>query len=378
MDEKKSPLAGDRGTKKDEEMKGGISQGQDTPRIGVASRFPLINIADIAMEPPQYVIDQIFERDSTCVAFGESESGKTLWAIDAGCSVSAGIDFHGYKVATSCTIYVCGEGRSAIRRRVKAWEIEHDIDLSKTETPFLISELSVDLLQKEIVQNVCGAIDELAEQVGAPGIIVFDTLSQTQSGNDNDNAEMAQYFQAAQRIRSKYGSVVLVNHHVGHGEKDRTRGAYAIRANPDAQIIFKKENDVVTVENIRQRDGPKFAPMSFRIVQHELGLTMPGTDRPVTSVALRRALDVKPKDKPVALRDNQQKWLSAIQKLVADKQYFRDSSGDDSITLSITRDSWISEAKNIGANVDHPSRDIDSLIEKKLVVKNLFDEYELA
>ena len=69
-------------------------------------------IADIKISPPEWLVDQVITGNILAAIVGVSYSGKSLLAIDMGCCVAAGIDFHGHPVKQGSVVYIAAEGRT--------------------------------------------------------------------------------------------------------------------------------------------------------------------------------------------------------------------------------------------------------------------------
>jgi hypothetical protein len=164
--------------------------------------------------------------------------------------------------------YVCGEGRGGIARRVEAWHVAKGI--KSGDAPFFVSELPAELFDETHAQALS---DEIAADVNlagieAPAMIVIDTLSQNMGdGDESSNRDIAKFLRNLNAfVRSRFGCCVLVIHHVGHGDKDRERGAYAIRANADARmrVTVGEEARTVSIESLKMKDGARFEPLAFK------------------------------------------------------------------------------------------------------------------
>ena len=91
-----------------------------------ANRPPILeHIAKIELTAPQYLIEGLIEQQSLCQMFGEPGSGKSFMAIDAACSIASGKNFHDRPVARGPVIYIAGEGRRGVVRRINAWAMAH-------------------------------------------------------------------------------------------------------------------------------------------------------------------------------------------------------------------------------------------------------------
>lgn len=73
---------------------------------------------------PIFIINDILEVDSHGILGGASMTFKTFAELRLAYSVCTGADFFGHKVFnTGKVLYVCGEGKGALSRRIKALKL---------------------------------------------------------------------------------------------------------------------------------------------------------------------------------------------------------------------------------------------------------------
>jgi len=226
--------------------------------IDVSNVFRFISLADnqSRLNGADWLIKPFLERDITAVMFGESGLYKSFVALDFGLSVAYGQDYHGHKAHTGAVYYLCGEGKGGIARRVQAWRLEYG--LQHKEAPFYISEIPAQLLDEGNAQEVAFAMEK-------PALVIIDTLSTNiGEGDENSNADVGRLLVNIGRyIRDAHNACALLVHHVGHGAKDRERGAYALRGNADTRIQVKSYKDGCSLHSMKVKDGAPFQPIAF-------------------------------------------------------------------------------------------------------------------
>ena len=209
-----------------------------------------------------YLVKPLLCTKSVGTLFGDSGTMKSFVAIDLGLSIAVGKEFHGFNTRQGAVVYVCGEGVSGIPKRLKAWCIAHEID--HTDIPFFVTKLPIALVDK---MDAAAIADDIEKTCKNPALIIVDTLSANfGEGDESSNADMSKLLTNVSIYFREMGSCVLFVHHVGHGDKGRERGAYALRANVDFRIQVEKltETSPITLRSLKVKDGPIFDPVAFK------------------------------------------------------------------------------------------------------------------
>lgn len=231
----------------------------------------LISIDDLEYKEADFLVEGLLERDSLVGVFGESGAGKSFLIIDLLASISAGIDFHGRPVQQAPCIYIAGEGKRGIIKRNKAWNIGRwkNPDGKK---PFYPVTMEISLPDERMEEKLIELIDNTIREndLPTPGVIALDTLARTLSGDENSNADVSAYIRCLDRVKKRYpGSTVIIVHHTGHSEKDRARGASALKCALDCEIRVQINADpgtgqkVMTVSNSKAKDAEEFPDLFF-------------------------------------------------------------------------------------------------------------------
>ena len=230
----------------------------------------LEHIANIELTAPQYLIEGLIEQQSLCQMFGEPGSGKSFMAIDAACSIGSGKDFHGRPVIRGPVVYVAGEGRRGVVRRVNAWAMAHSIKLS--DMSLYVSRTAVGINNGNNLSELKAEIRSISEEFGCPALIILDTLARNfGDGDENDTRDMTSFIAEVDRINDEFDCASLIVHHAGHGEKGRARGSSALKGALDAEYKISKQDDRITMTCSKMKDEDEPDPMAFYLVPVQMG-----------------------------------------------------------------------------------------------------------
>jgi hypothetical protein len=334
--------------------------------------FRLIPIHQLECKPPEWIVRDYLEADSLAVAFGDPASGKSFWAICLGCCIAIGADFYSLPVISGPVIFIAGEGRNGIARRLKAWEIRNGLDLSKA--PFYLSKGPAALCDPESTAQVLNAVDQVARDA-PPKLVVIDTLARNFGpGDENSAKDMTAAIQAMDTIRTRYRCTVLMIHHTGHGDKTRERGSMALRGGLDASYrLDRDESDVVRLTPLKMKEAELPDPMAFKIRTVELGF-QDEDGREVTSAVLD-PVDYEPPPKPT--KAGRGKWqqvaLVQLKHLEHGHRERLERGGFDPDQARVTVESWRDACLGQGMSRQTWNNARHSLSEQSLIV--LDDKY---
>lgn len=252
-------------------------------------RFTFIRAADaIRKQPdPQWLIKGLVEQASTLSVMGPSGCGKTFVVLDMGLCVATGQDWHGHEVVKSGPVlYVCGEGRGGIARRVEAWRQHHDLNLE--HAPFFISSGPAQMLDPASLRDVEQAAAEIEHEHGKPAFIIVDTLNRNFGpGDENSTSDMTRFIAALDGLRDRFQCAVCVVHHTGHNASERGRGSSALYAALDFEYRVVRQGETVLMDCSKSKDFEPLEKMAFQTVTHEVGTDSDGET--ITSLALEKS-----------------------------------------------------------------------------------------
>lgn len=228
---------------------------------------------DVAVE---YFIHGLIETDTTGQLFGPSGGGKTFVALDMTLAGATGGTWAGRAAKQGIVLYLAGEGHHGLRRRVRAWQTYHGINVEL----FHVSRNTIDF-DGTGLGDVRAEAQQLEEIHGVPIVlIVIDTLSRHLPGDENSTKDMSAFIRSVDSLRAAFpGSVALIVHHTGHGEdsKGRARGSSALRAAMDFEIQCNA--GLLTFTKMKDCEAPQ--PIEFKLMPVEIGTDQDG--KPITS-----------------------------------------------------------------------------------------------
>ena len=244
-------------------------------------RIKLIRADQIEMRPPNWLLRGMLEQDTLALIFGDPGCGKSFLAIDWACRVATGTPWRDHEVKDGTVIYIAGEGQQGFGRRIAAWQKHNGVSL--TEKPLYVGP-AVAISDPRSLLDLLTAIEE----VGKPSLIVIDTLARCFGGGDeNSTQDMTQFISACDALRLRYGCTVLVIHHTGHGDKNRARGAIALKAALDAEYrLVKVGDDQAMLTTTKMKDAEDPEPVQLDFVEVELSDVVDDFGHPATSVAM--------------------------------------------------------------------------------------------
>ncbi len=234
--------------------------------------LPLRNIKPVLSS--RHLVKGWLDRGALSVIYGESNVGKTFFAIDLAFHVAAGKDWHGYKVPnnlmqTGSVVYVACEGGLSLNNRVEAMR-QHDPALVAAAEPnFFLLPTILDLCGCNDAPALIGAVENRCND---PSLIIIDTLAMAfGSGDENTAKDMGLFIANCTRLRIETGAHVMVIHHSGKDSSKGARGSGSLRAAADSEIELKGSGDVIMARDRKQRDKPKGNVFAYKLQSVFLG-----------------------------------------------------------------------------------------------------------
>jgi RecA/RadA recombinase len=239
-----------------------------------AASYPLLWFEDFkAGTDSRDFVQGLLLEQSSAVVFGESNAGKTFWVTDLALHVAAGKDWNGRRVEGGPVIYCALEGGIGFQNRVVAWRDEQGME--DASIPFAAIRASVNLLQPEAdTPRLIRTLQNVAEDKGAPKLVVIDTLARTMAGgNENAPEDMGALVKNMDLIRQEIGCCVLFIHHSGKDSTKGARGHSSLRGAIDTEIEVKAgENGAPhSATVVKQREMKKGDSFHFDLKVVEIG-----------------------------------------------------------------------------------------------------------
>ncbi|MEX0652962.1 MAG: helicase RepA family protein [Phycisphaeraceae bacterium] len=246
-----------------------------------AHRLKLTRADQIEMRPPAWLLRGMLERDTFALVFGDPGTGKSFLAIDWACRVATGTPWRGHGVTPGPVVYVAGEGQQGFGRRIRAWSEHHGVSL--IGAPLFVAP-AVAIPEMPQLGELAVAIDEA---VAPPALIVLDTLARCFGGGDeNSTQDMSRFVSACDALRRRYGCTILVVHHTGHADKNRARGAIALKAALDAEYRLADGEAGLKLTATKMKDAETPPPLGLELVSVDLPGLVDDYGNPVASAAI--------------------------------------------------------------------------------------------
>jgi RecA-family ATPase len=232
--------------------------------------FQFVAGGDLKYRPPEYIIDELIEAETLGLIFGDPGCGKSFLAVDIALSIATGTKFHGRDVRQGSVFFIAGEGHNGLARRFEAWSKDRHVSLAGV--PLFKSEKAAQFLDGASAKAVAHAVAFLANQHGAPSLIIIDTLARNfGAGDENNTQDMSGFVAAVDDLKANFPcAAVLIVHHSGHADKQRARGAMALKGALDTEYRVEKDGPAVRLINTKMKDAEPPSDMFFAFRQVEL------------------------------------------------------------------------------------------------------------
>ncbi|WP_420587565.1 helicase RepA family protein [Marivita sp.] len=249
----------------------GMDEAAPEPKPTNPSGFQFVAVGDLQYRAPEYIVEELFETETLGLIFGDPGCGKSFLAVDLALSVASGTPFHGRAVRRGAVFFIAGEGHNGLARRFAAWSKARDVALA--DIPLFKSERAAQFLDGASAKAVADAVEALAGHHGQPALIIIDTLARNfGAGDENNTKDMSEFVVAIDDLKARFpGSSVLIVHHSGHAEKQRARGAMALKGALDTEYRIELDGKVMRLVNTKMKDAEPPQDVYFQFEQVDLG-----------------------------------------------------------------------------------------------------------
>jgi hypothetical protein len=259
----------------------------------VPTGFRFLPLAEVlaTQAAPDWLIRDYLEADVLAVLFGASGSMKSFVALDMSFCVATGLPWHGAPVPRPGPVfYIAGEGFRGLAKRLRALVVAHGV--VDSAIPLFTSSAPAQFLDSMSAEAVTKAIEELTKRHGPPRLIVVDTLNRCFGpGNENDTKDMTAFIVALDALRGRFRCAMLVIHHTGLQDKERARGASALRAALDFEYRLDVHDRQRTLKCTKSKDHDAPPAVTFEPITVGTGWRDPETGQETTSCVLRKTGD---------------------------------------------------------------------------------------
>jgi hypothetical protein len=324
--------------------------------------FEFSRVDSLELTEIQWIVDDYIESDSLAQIFGDPGGGKSFVSIDVACCVATGTPWHGHDVRQGSVFYIAGEGHNGLARRFKGWELGNGRSLSGA--PLFKSHRAAQLYDATEAAIVAQSIKALTKEAGCePTLIVIDTLARNMGGDENSTQDMNAFIQHLDMyLRKPYRCCILVVHHSGAMDKDRSRGSTALRGALDAEYKVQLDQGSKTImfESKKMKDAEMPPPKSFGISQVDLPM-LDKHGEPVKGAFLT-SVDISGF---IAKAQSKQRMTTPRRLCLEAIKLIQESRKDDE--SPITDDEWRKSARNHGCTDQNIKRVFEWLVEMKFV-----------
>jgi hypothetical protein len=216
--------------------------------------------ADFCKQPPSSssIIRGMLDYDSLAYCWGDSETGKSFLMLDRDLHIANGMKWCGRKTKQGLVLYIVGEGKHGLIKRVKAWHDYYGLPVSNN------------ILFRTIPTALCDpkAADELIVEIKSiiaalnrrPTLIELDTVNRNFGpGDENSTKDMTAFVAGLDALRIATGAAISAVHHCGHGDKTRSRGSIVLHNSVDFEYRVSKEGDCFIGLSLRPADRHELA-----------------------------------------------------------------------------------------------------------------------
>jgi phage/plasmid primase-like uncharacterized protein len=224
-------------------------------------------------EAPDELVEGLMTIGSSVVVYGDSNSGKTFWALSVATAIATGTDCYGRKTDPGLVVYLASEAPASIRSRMQAIKKFHGCNLENLAmVPVPMNFYSGDQDAHDVIELV-RAVEQIK---GRPvRLIIGDTLARMSAGaNENSGEDMGPVMARFDQVATATGAALMIIHHNGKDAAKGARGWSGIRAHIDTEIEVTEKDGTRSVTVTKQRELPsKGDTIYFKLEIIEMGIT---------------------------------------------------------------------------------------------------------
>lgn len=250
-------------------------------------------------EAPNELIEGLMTIGGLTVIYGDSNSGKTFFALSMAAAIATGTDFYGRKVDPGLAIYLACEAPVSIRSRLQALKKFYGCSLEN----LAIVQVPLNFYESDAhVVDVIAMVREVEQIKGKKAHCLFgDTLARMSAGaNENSGEDMGPVMARFDKVALATKAAMTIIHHNGKNAAAGARGWSGIRAHIDTEIEVTEKDGTRSATITKQRELPgKGESIYFRLEIVEMGVSKFGSTA-TTCVAVpdEDAAEKRPHEKP--------------------------------------------------------------------------------
>lgn len=247
---------------------------------------------------PSWLVDSVLMTGSILAAvFGEPGSGKSTIVLEMLLAIAQGIKWHGHEVQQAAVAYLAAESVVGLRKRLKAYEQVHNIQLNSLSETFFPIPSGLNLSDPQDVEKLIKYLKTLPTPHQLR-VVAIDTLAQVTPGVNENTSDMGVPLGACKRIHAETGAIVLL---ITHSGKDQTRGIRGWSGilgalDTEIEVSWNRDSEVRSVAVRKQRDGECNHPL-FDCQLEQVVYGHDSKNRKLSSVVVK---EVPPHDLPIS------------------------------------------------------------------------------
>jgi putative DNA primase/helicase len=282
-------------------------------------------------EAPNELVEDFMTIGSMAVLYGDSNSGKTFFALSLAAHIATGQPFFNRQIDPGLVVYLASEAPGSIRSRMQA--IKKHFGCSLENLAMVPVPLNFYANQGD-ANDVIELVKTIEQIKGKPvRLIIGDTLARMSAGaNENSGEDMGPVMARFDAVAQSTGAAMLAIHHNGKDQAKGARGWSGIRAHIDTEIEVMEKDGIRSATITKQRELPgKGDVIYFRLEVVEMGITKFG--KPATTcvaVPDETASTDQPHKKPTKHDENvrtfERAWFNSGAEIREDKPYISRSA----------------------------------------------------
>lgn len=204
-----------------------------------------------------WLVDGYFENAAITVIYGYSQTLKSFLTLHTCLCIVAGRSWFGHDVVEGSAVYIAGEGRRGLKRRIHGWEQKYGaLDTAQRERLLTLfagdKTFSFAANDAEHLAKLVAAIERLPEP---PRIVVFDTVATTFGLNEETNEAISGALkQLNANLTQRFGCSILAVHHTGKDASRGARGGYSMEC--DADAVYRMTRNGADGKKLQGPPGP--------------------------------------------------------------------------------------------------------------------------
>jgi putative DNA primase/helicase len=241
-------------------------------------RYKLLTANELRDLPPlAWRVRGVLPAVGLAALYGPSASGKSFLGFDMACAIAEGAFWFDRRVEAAPVVYAALEGEAGFKLRAQAWEADRGRSLPA----------GLRMMLQPFKLNEPRDVQDLATVMPAGAVVFLDTLNRAApSADENSSRDMGEILEAAKRLQTMAGGLVVLVHHTGKDTTRGLRGHSSLFAAMDAAVEVSRDGDRREWRVAKSKDGQDGDAHPFKLRVETLGIDAHGD--PVTSCVVER------------------------------------------------------------------------------------------